>query len=181
MRTPTDSEAAAVPRGTWIPLIGLTAVVVLGSALGLWMVASAGAASSSSPSTSAADHDGTGASAHDHAAAGTVAMPGLEPGAKAAGHDDPAPGEDGEHGDHGSGMSEEEMAAEGHTADATAHAPAAAPVSSPDHAEPAGRPLAATVAGFGLVNAAVLLAAVLVGRRRLPHRPRVRTTAGSPS
>lgn len=67
-------------------------------------------------------------------------------------------------------MSDDEMAAMGHPADA--HTAAAADGQS-------GRPLAATMSGFGLVNLALLIGALIVGRRR--GRPSGRPQGSTPS
>lgn len=188
MQTTTDRDAPRSLSRRWLPLIGLTAIVAVGSALGLWMVFTAVTASTSSPA--AAAHDDTASAAHEHDGAGTVAMPGLnragstptaQPGAThrdGAGdklgvdaEEKPGSGPGGEPGDLVAGMSDEEMAALGHTTDTH--------TSAPDPADASGRPLAATVAGFGVVNAAVLIAALLVGRsRRRPGQQR-RVGAGT--
>lgn len=175
-----------------VPLIGLLVTVTAGMTLGLWMVFTALTAAPTSPQ-SATGHgpDETQGPAHGHADAGVVAMPGLDTGAsrtpstaagaahagshgtgdmaglsgeEMAGMEGMTPGAPEvapsptqlESGDAMAGMSDEDMAAAGHTADA--HGPAA------DGVEP-GRPLGATLAGFGLVNVAVLIGA-LIGRRR---------------
>lgn len=138
-----------------MPLVGLTATVIVGATLGLWMLVTA----TSTSSQAAAPHDETVTSAvHEHE--GTVAMPGLEA----------APQEQA-HGTH----ADESVA----TGDMTDTHPAA---------EASGRPLAATLAGFGVVNVAVLIAAALVGRSRRGSAPRPQagarkraaTVAGSP-
>lgn len=101
-----------------------------------------------------------------------AAMPGMGPVTVAAVPSPTAPVS----GDPMAGMSEQEMAA-------------MAPGTDPHPAHTAlgesGRPLAATMAGFAVVNLAVLFAAVLIGRRRArpgPRGPRhARTPARQPA
>lgn len=97
--------------------------------------------------------------------AGMEGMEGMAPVDPAAAPSPTAP----EWGDPMAAMSDQDMAALGHTSDA--HTPAAADRET-------DRPLGATLAGFGLVNVVVLMSALVIGRRRA-RQPRSRQPQGN--
>jgi hypothetical protein len=174
-----------------VPLVGLTVTVIAGVVLGLWMVFMAISTPASSQAA-ASGHGHEDAAAPDvHSDAGVVAMPGLAPSQPAAGSDTGTGGMAGMSAadmaamapaqpaaDAMAGMSPQEMASMGQPAPAPTVADPMAGMSEADmaamaHSEPAtgdsARPLAATLAGFVLLNLSVLLAAVVMGRRRKAH------------
>lgn len=97
-----------------------------------------------------------------------AAMPGMGPVTVAAVPSPSAPVS----GDPMAGMSEQEMAG---------MAPGTDPLSPAAALGESGRPLAVTMAGFAVVNLAVLFAAVLIGRRRARPGPRGRRPTRTPA
>lgn len=206
VRNATNRDEPGSAPQPLVPLIALTVTVGLGITLGLWMVLLAVTAPSSQ-SASDHGHDDAQAPAHGHSDAGVVPMPGLDrvaaPTRSSASGDEHQPNSIGGSGMAGmnademaamagmtpvdpaatptpsepgspmAGMSDEDMAAMGHAADE--HTAVAADGKS-------GRPLAATLAGFALVNLAVLIGARVVGRRRArpSRRPRNARSHWSP-
>lgn len=192
MRLPTGSDQTGSALRRAVPVIGLTVTVIAGIALGLLMVFMAVSAPASPQAADTGHgHDDAAAAPHGHSDAGTVAMPGLEPSQQAAGSDTGtadmsgmsaadmaamAPAQPAA--ESMAGMSAAEMAAMSQPTPAPTAADPMAGMSAADMAamtasEPAAadssRPLAATLAGFVLLNLSVLIAAVVLGRRRRAH------------
>jgi hypothetical protein len=193
--TPSTGRAATAARLRRAgPIAGLALTVTIGTLVGVWMALSAvlATAQTDQAGTSGQGHassPGAGhVDEHAHSDAGLVAMPGLEPVAPPLPAADPM-----------AGMSAEDMAG-------MVQAPPVAATPSPIAADPmagmsaedmvahstdahdaegepgeSGRPLGATLAGFGVVNLGVLLAAVLIARRRASHRPGPRTPHKRPT
>lgn len=168
MRTRTDHGAASELLRRALPLIGLTLTTTIGTAIGLWMVVAA-TSSVGTVEQGAAVH--TEASEADHAQ--QAEHPDQPDHAVQTDDAEPDHGELADHSDHAVQPDHSdpgavpmpglrELAVEGHSSGA--HAPA------PDE-DADGRPLGATMAGFGILNLAVLLAASAVGRRGRRERP----------
>lgn len=166
------------------PIAGLALTVTIGTLVGVWMALSAVLA------TAQTDQAGTGGHGHAssptaahvdehaHSDAGVVAMPGLEPVAPTLAAADSMAGMSAENmagmvqappagatpspvaADPMAGMSAEDMAARSTDAHATE-----------GETGESGRPLGATLAGFGVANLGVLFAAMLIARRRASTRP----------
>lgn len=206
MRTLTDRDANLTGLRRAVPIVGLSLIVTIGTALGLWMVLAAEGPTGGSVQASAAHgHSTDSTTGHAnpavHSHEGVVPMPGLAqappttgsgPGESPTSDAQAMAGMEGMEGMEGMvpadpvatpspispvpvdpmvGMSEQEMAA---------MAPATGADTSATGDADSGRPLGATLAGFTLVNLAVLVGAVIIGRRAR-HRSGGRQQGSAPT